>query len=125
MAAGTVAATAVRRDEQASSLRVSQAAHLAPPAANALHRKLRRVMGQADAHPPFVTADIVHPVGTHFAELLVREIVHVYGLRLALLLPLPAPILIVFHQFFLFVSTEMTGKPRSRKSLAEPLMNSN
>ncbi len=39
-------------------------------------------MGQTHAHPPFVAPDIVNPVRTDLAKLLVREIVHVYLARL-------------------------------------------
>src|SRR5271163_1215497 len=86
--AGRVAPAAVGGDQQIGGIGVGFLAHLTPPAFEGRDRKLRGVVVDADADPSLVARGVVDAVRNDFAQLLVDEVVHAHGLRLALALPL-------------------------------------
>ncbi len=97
-----VTATAVGGDQQAPRRRVEWLAHLVPPPADALDGEGRRVVRNADAHPALVGAHVIHPIGRHFSQWRVNEVIDAPILRVAFGLPLASTILEVPNQFLLF-----------------------
>src|SRR5271166_2126060 len=70
----TVAASAISRDQQAPSYRVTATAQTVPPGPNRLDGELGRVAAHPDTHPGFVMRQIIDPVGNRFAFARVRKI---------------------------------------------------
>src|SRR5437870_550799 len=76
--AQTIAVTpaAIRADEKTPRLRVRLVPEHPPPSSNALHRKLRRVMGDAHVHECFVAGHVVTAIGDGLAVRGRREIMN-------------------------------------------------
>ena len=89
-------------NQQAARPRIDLAAHLAPPSAQRLDRECRRVMIDADAHPPRIVRQIVNAIRDRLPEILVRKIMNVDSFGPPLALPLLAIILIFSNKFLLF-----------------------
>lgn len=79
----TVAAAAVRRDQQSPRCGVPLAAELTPPAADRGNRKFRRVVADSDRDTGFVVFEIIHTVWYGLAQRLVREIMCLHFDRVA------------------------------------------
>src|SRR6185312_10421671 len=101
-AARAVGAAGIGGDQQFAGPREAAAAHLRPPASDAVGGELRRVVVDADAHPPLVVEQVVHAIGDHLAQTLVLEVMHADFLWAALGPPLPAAVLEIPDQFLLF-----------------------
>ena len=88
-AAAAVAAAAVGGDQQFAGLGEAPAAHLLPPAADAVGGELGRVVVDPHAHPALVAGQVVDAVGDRLAQLLVREVMdlHLLGLAPAAAIP--------------------------------------
>ena len=82
-------------------------------------------MIDAHSHEAGIGADIVYAIGNGFAGGVAGEVVDVHQLGLALRFPLASPFLTLPINSFFFVSTEITGTPRSMESFALALMCSN
>ena len=80
---------------------------------NGFSRELRRVVVDADAHPTLILRNVVDAIGDSLPQVLVHEIVDEHFLGFALGLPFPPVILNLPTISFFFVSTEITGCPRS------------
>src|ERR1022692_4518485 len=61
-----VAAAGIGGNQQAFGLRIATSAHPAPPAADALDRKGRRLVIHSHAHPSNVSSQIIDPIWSHF-----------------------------------------------------------
>ena len=96
-----VAATAIRRDQKARGLWIDWLSHLPPPAADAVHGELRRVVINTHAYPALVGSQIVHTIRRGFSKCRIDEIVHAHLDRRFLLLPFLASVLEITHQLFL------------------------
>src|ERR1700680_4023142 len=81
-----VAASGIGGNQQAFRLRIAASPHPAPPAANALDRKGRRVVIHSYAHPTDVSSQVIDPVRSHlpFIRLADFEIVKANLLGLTL-----------------------------------------
>src|SRR5215469_17510829 len=62
-------------------------------------RKFCGVVIDAHAHPAMIPSDVIDPMRSHFALLLIFEIVGTHWLRLSFVVPLPPPVLEIPHQF--------------------------
>src|SRR5215472_1726439 len=67
--------------------------------ANGIDRKFCRVVINAYAYPPLVSANVINPMRSHLALFLILEIVGANWLRFSLALPLPAAVLEIPHPF--------------------------
>ena len=121
----SIAAAPIGGDEQLPGVGIALAAHAKPPAPDRVHGERRRVMVRADAHPGFVGADVIYPVGIGAPEVGVHEVVH---------LDLPGsppgshacpPFLYAPTSSFFFVSTEITGCCAAKAAVTVALMYSN
>jgi hypothetical protein len=72
-------------------------------------------MGNADPDPTFVASDVIHPVWTSFAKLLVNKSMPVHLLRLTLALPFSAPVLEPPDQRLLFRLDRDHRQPPAQK----------
>src|SRR5665647_890246 len=100
-APAAVAATAVGRYQKFLCIWVSLGTHLLPPSADGLHRELRRIVIDAHTHPALVLAQIEYAIGNDFAQVQIREIMHIHLLGLALGLPLAPSVLELAYEFLL------------------------
>src|SRR6516164_7578893 len=114
--AGTIAAAAVSRDDQALRVGIAGLAEPLPPATDALDREFRRVGIDADVDPALVGPDIVNPVGRYFSLSLNFEVVdeHRFGITLGAQL-LAAVLKIPDELLFLRIDRNrwLTGRQRS------------
>ena len=99
--ARAIAAAAIGGHEEARGLGIAGAAKRIPPAPDAVHRKGRGVMVNADAHPPGIGGDVIDPIRHRPTELLDEEIVDLNLFRSAFRPPLAAGILEIADQFLL------------------------
>ena len=96
-----VAASTIGGNQQSSSARIGLLTHLKPPATDALHRKLCRVVVDADIDPAAVGAQVIDTVGGHLAQLGVDKVMNPDFFRHALGLPLLAGVFEIPNQFLL------------------------
>jgi len=97
----SIAASAIRRDQQFLGVRKTLFAHFAPPAADAVAGELGRVMVNPHADPTLVVEHIVHPVGNRLAQGFVEKVMDPYFLRFPLRMPLPSAVAEIPDQFLL------------------------
>ena len=96
----SVAATAVRRDEQLARILVALPAHRVPPTPDAFHRKLRGVGTDPNTDPSAVVVYVVYTIRAHPPQLAL-EVMYIDFLRLTLRPILPATVLVLSDQFLL------------------------
>src|SRR6266536_1400672 len=101
MATG-IASPAIGRDEERVGLRIRPLAPMPPPASERFDRTLGGVMIDPHTDPAAIVRWIVHPIGTHLAQLLVRKIVGLDAFRLPFGLVVPALMGKLAHEFLLF-----------------------
>lgn len=77
------------------------AAQLVPPLLNCGHRKLGRIMSEADRDPGFVVREVIDPVGDRFPALRIRKVVRVDFDWLPLGAILSAAVFLVAQRLFL------------------------
>ena len=108
----SIAAAAIRGDQEAARAREAVPAHPPPPLTNAVDGERRRVMVDADADPALIVPQIIHAVGDRFAERLVEEVVDPHVDRFSAGGHSRPPFLKSPTNSFFFVSTEIVGWPR-------------
>jgi hypothetical protein len=108
----TVTFSTIGGDEQLRGSWEAALPHLLPPPANAVGCKLRRVMVDADIHPTLVVQNVIDAIGDRFAESLVHDVVDADFRGVTLLSPLAPPTLETPTNSFIFMSTEIAGRPR-------------
>lgn len=96
-----VAAAAVARNQQPSSVAVVFPSHSLPPLFDRSDRERRRVVVDAHRNPRLVSLQIIHAVGNGLAEFVVGKIVHIDFNRLALGAIGAARVFSVSQHFFL------------------------
>src|SRR3954469_12577347 len=96
-----ITAPALSTNQHPLRLGIEGMAHFAPPTANALHGKTRRIMGAAHGHPPLIVLLIVDTTRYRLGHVRVGEIMHIHLNRLALRLPFLPGIPVVSDQFLL------------------------
>ena len=97
-----VTTATIRRDNQLLGLWVAQGTHTEPPTPDGLHGKRRCVVIRANAHPSFVSTDVINPIRIGSAEFLVDEVVNFDFYRFAAGQPRLARVLIRANEFLLF-----------------------
>jgi hypothetical protein len=98
MNAGTVAATAIGRDEETSCIGIAGLAEALPPTTDAFDGECRRIGVDPDIDPALVGGDVVDPIGRNLPQSLDFEVVDTHRLGLALAAQLSTAILEVAHQ---------------------------
>jgi ribosomal protein S18 acetylase RimI-like enzyme len=97
----TIAATAIRGNEQTLCQRITNAAYVLPLAANGLHGEGRRIVVDPDVHPARVGAKIINSIRCGAAEFLDQKVVHTNLFRVALGALFAAGVLEGAHEFLL------------------------
>jgi hypothetical protein len=82
---GTVAATAICRDEQSPRVLIALPAQPIPPAADRFHGELGRIVGDSHGNASFVVVQIIDPVRNRLSQFRIRKIVNMdfHGLSFA------------------------------------------
>src|SRR5260370_7919464 len=101
IAAG-IAPPAIGGDEQRAGVGIRHLAHLPPPASEGCDGKLGGVVINPHTDPAVIVRRIVHPIGTHLPQLLVRTIVGMDVFRLPFRLILPPPMRNLPYKALLF-----------------------
>src|SRR5450432_688024 len=96
-----VATTSISGDEDLACIGVTFLADLLPPRVDRGDGEYRRVVIDAHADEAVVGGEIVHAVRDRFADGVAGKVVDIYQFRLALRLPLAAPVLEVADQLLL------------------------
>ena len=96
-----IAAPAIGANQDRFRPRIERGSHLAPPPANALHRKTGGVMRTTHGHPPQVVLEIVDPTRHRLGDVWIGEVMHIDRHRLSLRLPFLPGICVVSDQFLL------------------------
>jgi hypothetical protein len=100
MAPGSAPPT-IGREEDGVGLRRHHLAPMPPPAPDGGTRQWGRVVIDPPTHPATIVRGIVHPLGTHLPQVLVRKIVRPYAFWLPSWLGVPSPIGTRAHAFLL------------------------
>lgn len=110
-----IAPPTIGRDEDRVGLRIRHLAPMPPPAPDGCNRTVGGVVIDPHTAPAAMVRWIVHPIGTHRAQLLVRTIVGTDAFRLPLRLVVPSPIGTRAHAFLLFRINRNDRLPRTLK----------
>jgi hypothetical protein len=92
---------AICSDQQVVGLRIPFPAHLPPPSRDARRRKSRRIVIDADTHPPLIAGQIVHAVWNRLGRVRIPEVMHADFVRPASRPPLSPRILEITYPFLL------------------------
>src|SRR5208337_2378519 len=113
-----IAAPAIRTHQYLLRLGIQGLPHLAPPAANALHRKARRVMRAAHRDPPQVVLGIIDTTRDRLGNVRIGKVMHLDLLRLPFRLPFLPGIGVVSDLFLLLGIDRYDGPVLSQESFA-------
>ncbi len=117
----TIAAAAIGGDQQAFGVRVTLAAHEAPPASDGVRREGSRIVVDADAYPTGVVGDVVDAVGHGPAEFGDDEVMHPHFVGRTLWPPFASGIPEVADEFLLLRVDRNRWLAR-RQALPSPLV---
>src|SRR5205823_15301 len=100
---------------------IACAAHLLPPAPDALHRERAGVVVRADAHPGSVLLEVVHAIWADPSLLGIDEVMHSYLLGLALGLQFTSTVPVFADELFLLRIDRDHGLVQLKLELDSPI----
>src|ERR1700730_15961115 len=123
--AGAVAAAAIGRYGQGSSLGIAFLAEPLPPAANALDGKFGGIGIDPDIDPPLVGGNVIDAVWRHLTQAFDLEVMDAHRLGISFAPQLPAAVFEIADQFLLFGVDGIAGLPAPIAALMVMLMCAN